>query len=87
MYNYKKGNISIEMALEKYIPMIEPYVLKIIDTCDEDAKVFWDAHMHKIKPFYKELHKEDDVIITASPEIYMKEICRRMGPGGHRHNL
>ena len=24
MYNYKKGNITIEDALQKYIPMIEP---------------------------------------------------------------
>lgn len=79
MYNYKKGNITIEDALQKYIPMIEPYVLKVIDTCDRNAKEFWDSHMHKIKPFYKEIQQDDDVIITASPEIFMREICNRLG--------
>ena len=54
MYKIQKGNITIEDALQKYIPMIEPYVLKVIDTCDRDIKEFWDSHMHKIKPFTRD---------------------------------
>ena len=31
------------------------------------------------KPFYKEIQKEDDLIITASPDFTMNEICKRLG--------
>ena len=44
-----------------------------------DMKEFWDGHMKNIKPFYKELQREDDVLVTASPEISMQEICARLG--------
>ena len=75
---YKKGKVTIEQALEKYAPMIEDYFGRnpglLSDTAD-----FWDRHMKNIKPFYAEIQKPDDLIITASPEDSMREICLRLG--------
>lgn len=78
LYKYKRGKVTVEAALEEYAPFIEDY-FKNIEDLSADAKEFWDGHMHKIKPFYKELQREDDVIVTASPENTMQEICRRLG--------
>lgn len=75
---YKKGNVTIEQAFEKYAPMVEDYFGRnpglLSDTSD-----FWDRHMKNIKPFYAEIQKPDDLIITASPESSMHEICKRLG--------
>ena len=78
MYKYKRGRVTVEQALEIYAPFIERY-FRNIDDFEADAVDFWDKHMHRIKPFYKELQREDDVVVTASPEASMKEICRRLG--------
>ena len=78
LYKYKRGRVTVEAALEEYAPFVEDYFRGIADF-GADAKEFWDGHMHKIKPFYKELQREDDVIVTASPENSMREICSRLG--------
>lgn len=78
LFKYKMGKITVEQALEQYAPFVEDY-FKTIEDFGADAKVFWDKNEHKIKPFYRELHKEDDIFVTASPENYMKLICDRLG--------
>ena len=78
LYRYKRGKVTVEQALEKYAPFVEDYVRRIPDL-RADAKVFWDEKEKKIKPFYKTLQREDDVIVTASPENTMAEICDRLG--------
>lgn len=78
LFRYKQGKMTVEHALEKYAVFVEDYFKNIEDPA-ADAKEFWDSHMHKIKPFYKDLQKEDDVIVTASPEMNMREICARLG--------
>ncbi len=75
---YKKGKISINEMIERYVPIVEKEAKKFVDP-ENDPKNFWDGHMNKIKPFYKEIQKEDDLIITASPDFSMNEICRRLG--------
>lgn len=79
---YKKGNITIECALEKYAPSIEDYLGKH-PTLLSDTSDFWDRHMKNIKSFYSELHRPDDLIITASPEDSMREICKRLEIGNY----
>ncbi len=78
LYKYKRGRLTVEQALAQYAGFVEEY-LKNIDDLGADAKEFWDGHMKNIKPFYKELQREDDVIVTASPENTMREICSRLG--------
>lgn len=40
---------------------------------------FWDKKISGIKQFYLANHKEDDVVISASPEFLLKPICQRLG--------
>lgn len=40
---------------------------------------FWDEHIEKIKPWYIEQHKDDDIVISASPEFLVKPACERLG--------
>ncbi len=78
LFKYKAGKITVEKALEEYAPFVEDYFKNISDI-RADSVEFWDKHMHNIKPFYKEIQREDDVIVTASPESTMQEICKRLG--------
>ena len=52
--------------------------LQKIDDIDRETELFWDEHMGNIKDWYKNQHRDDDVIISASPEFLLKPICRRL---------
>ena len=52
--------------------------LKDIDNLDNFVESFWDEHEHKIKKWYLENQKEDDVLMTASSDIWIYPICRRL---------
>ena len=75
---YKKGEVTLAEALERYAPMIEKDALRVFDF-ENDPPVFWDKHMKKIKPLYEGLRSDDDLIITASPDFSVEEICKRLG--------
>ena len=51
---------------------------KLLDDIDDKVHEFWDLNQKKIKDWYKIGKKDDDVIITASPEFLIQEICKRM---------
>lgn len=40
---------------------------------------FWDGHMHLIKKWYPKIKREDDVVISASPEFLIEPVCKRLG--------
>ncbi|MBQ3904044.1 MAG: haloacid dehalogenase-like hydrolase [Eubacterium sp.] len=75
---YKKGDVGIPEIIERYVPMVEKDVLRVVDF-ENDPRVFWDKHMKKIKPLDEELRSDDDLIITASPDFNIEEACRRLG--------
>lgn len=75
---YKKGEISLTEAIERYVPMVEKDALRVFDF-EKDPPAFWDKHMKKIKPLYEQLRSDDDLIITASPDFSIEEVCRRLG--------
>lgn len=39
---------------------------------------FWDCHINKIKPFYKNQANANDLVISASPEFLIAEACSRL---------
>lgn len=78
---YKTGKMSIEEAIDRYSGTIEDFCRKHITDPDGDVKRFWDTHMHKIKPFYLAQRRPDDVILSASMDVFLAEICRRLGIG------
>lgn len=75
---YKAGTLRLESAFEKYAGIFEDYV-STLDDINGLVTEFWDTHMHKIKPFYEAVRSEDDLIISASPEVVIAEVCRRIG--------
>lgn len=79
---YKKGDVSLTEVIERYVPLVEKDALRVFDF-DNDPQVFWDKHEKKIKPIYETLRSDDDLIITASPDFNIEEICRRLGIRQH----
>lgn len=78
LVKYKLGKITIEKMMRDYAPLIK----KIFCECEkreEFVSQFWDSHMHKIKSFYNDVRKDDDIILTASPDTTMNEITKRLG--------
>ena len=49
-----------------------------ISDVSETVKSFWNKNETKIKPWYKNVQKEDDCVISASPEFLLGEICGRL---------
>lgn len=75
---YKRHQVTIDSVAQQYAGLIKAF-LDGIEDYQEDARVFWDKHEHRLRPFYKQLHQPDDLIISAGPEQSLKEICTRLG--------
>ncbi len=89
-----RKNIKLLKYLPKQIKAVILYKLKKIDKNkmkeiyfsflnDIDAKncvkEFWNKKNKNIKKWYMESKKEDDVVISASPEFLLKPICEEIG--------
>ena len=46
---------------------------------DRALRDFWEANMARIKAWYKEAHRDDDVVISASPEFLIRPACAALG--------
>ncbi len=60
----------------------EKYALRFFNKVENlDALVaeFWDGNINKIKPYYSLQKKDDDVILSASPDFILDEAMRRLG--------
>lgn len=53
--------------------------LRGLDQVDEEVKGFWTLHKKKIADWYLQKQEDGDVVISASPEFLLKEICRELG--------
>ncbi len=74
---YKLRLVTLDSLVNDYGRFAEE-LFKGIQNVDEQVSDFWDKHMHKIKPFYYAQQREDDLIISASPEFVLKELFRRI---------
>ena len=50
--------------------------LRHLDSADELAEEFWEIHRDKIYDFYRTGRREDDIVISASPEFLLLPVCR-----------
>lgn len=69
-YIFRKGN-KTEMKEVMY------RFISLIDT-ENEVKEFWNTHNKKIKKWYYDTHKGDDIIISASPVFLLEPICREL---------
>lgn len=53
--------------------------LRFMDDGAEIVERFWDENEKLIKGWYLGQKRDDDVIISASPEFLLEPICRRLG--------
>lgn len=53
--------------------------LKSLDDIDTLVDDFWACHSQRIKTWYLKQAKEDDLIISASPDFLLKPICKKLG--------
>lgn len=53
--------------------------LKGIPDMDDALDAFWNTHAKNIKQYYKNQHRDDDIVISASPEFLLKPICKKLG--------
>lgn len=49
-----------------------------VDTLDEYVSDFWKLQRSKIKKFYLEQHRDDDLIISASPEFLLGPLAQEV---------
>lgn len=52
--------------------------LKRIDDVDAAVAGFWKKNFSRVKPFYWKAHREEDVVISASPEFLIRPACERL---------
>ena len=78
LVRYKAGKMPVEEAEREYVPLLKECIGEM-PGYDLLVEKFWDEHMRKIRPFYRQLQRPDDVIITASPDLSIAVICRRLG--------
>ena len=86
---YKRGLVTQEQVMEGYSDIFHDFLRRVNLT--EDLKAFWDEHeRHLRRAFFKSYYRPGDLIISASPEQSLAEICGRLGAGrfiGTRVNL
>ena len=74
---YKLHRITIQTAHDKYADAVEK-AIRNFDNFQEEICKFWDRNMHKIKPNFAERIKDNDLILSASPEATIREVCERL---------
>jgi phosphoserine phosphatase len=75
---YKLGKLTVEEAINNYAQRALDYYIKNPEY-KHCIPEFWDKHEKNIKPFYEDVRKDDDLILSCLPEISLSEICKRLG--------
>ena len=94
LYSFKKKPIKVMKSIVKSIPILILYLFKkrtlmefksvIISYVTEIKdlelllKNFWDEKEKYINNWYKEIHEESDVFISANYDFLLEEICKRL---------
>lgn len=53
---------------------------RFLKACDaeKDVEIFWTSHIDGIKEYYKMIHRDDDLVISASPEFLLKPLEEKL---------
>ena len=62
----------------RYLHMISWFVALVPHT-EKFVNKFWDKNMKHIKSWYLNQKRDDDVVISASPQFLAGEACKRLG--------
>ena len=53
--------------------------LRYIPDIDAEVQTFWDKNFHRIHKWYMAQTSPDDIVISASPEFFLKIPAERLG--------
>lgn len=52
--------------------------LRRLDSVDDLVEEFWSVNRDNVADFYRIEHKDNDVVISASPEFLLAPVCREL---------
>ncbi|MBR6426044.1 MAG: haloacid dehalogenase-like hydrolase, partial [Oscillospiraceae bacterium] len=50
-----------------------------LDDVERIVEEFWNAHRQNLEPWYLAQKREDDLIVSASPDFLLRPICEELG--------
>lgn len=78
LIKYKACRMSVEEFYRRAVYYTEIF-FGIFDDIKKEVCTFWDKNENKIKKFYKEMQKDDDVVVSANADVLLDEALKRMG--------
>lgn len=75
LFTFAKYKMCL-VSEDKMLSLCETYVNKFLNDCPNAkayVKEFWTKNAKKLKSFYKDVHKDDDVVISASFGFLIKD--------------
>ena len=66
------------LSKDKFLQMLEWYIA-LVPNAEKFAVKFWNKNMSRIKSWYLEQKRDDDIVISASPRFIIEEACKRLG--------
>ena len=55
------------------------HMFTLIDDMDQFVEEYTSSHLDHVKDWYKAHQKDDDVVISASPEFLISSFCQKVG--------
>lgn len=74
MIQRKRGKIPEYLKHRKFLSY-----LTMVDDFDEQIEKYWNKNEKRIAPWYLKQKKDDDLIISASPDCLIEPIANRLG--------
>lgn len=68
---------TFKEALDAYASFLEEYYVNINPS--ENIVDFWNKNEHKIKPWYADVQKDSDIIVSGTLDFILEEIAKRVG--------
>lgn len=65
--------ISVSQAVEQLLSF-----MKYVPNLEDEIEKFWQKYEKKISPWYLKQKKDDDLIISASPEFFLRPIIKKL---------
>lgn len=69
---------TVEEAIKAYASFLEGYYVNLGDV-EENVVDFWNKNEKKIKPWYKTVQKDTDIVVSGSTDFILDEIMKRLG--------
>lgn len=75
------ANAALFLLKKREKQAFKERMLRFVTMVDLEAQLarFWEANLPRVKRFYIDRRREDDVVISASPEFIIRPACEALG--------